>query len=608
MEHEQVIRLLLVEDNPDDALIIREMLSAAVLLQCRLEWVDLASRGRQRLEEGPGEIDLVLLDLFLPDSRGLDTLLNFKRCASHIPIVVLTGLDNEEMGRVAIKEGAQDYICKNDLNLNLLENSLRFAIERHQLMMQLEKKKKQLAGSERRFRLILDREGQLKFANPAAEKILDKGAGEMREQVFAFPLAADEPMELTIAVEEGKDRFVEMRVKEIDWEGEPAYLASLRDISERKQLEQSLLVEKERLDITLRSIGDGVITTEKNGGIVLINPAAEQMTGWNQQQAAGQPISRILNLDLPVEPEPGVHRDFSYGTNMVTRKDNEIVMDYSRASILDKENHMIGQVFVIRDTTVQKKMVEEMIKVQKLESLGMVAGKLAHDFDNVFTVILGNLALAKNHLPGNERVLEMLEKSEKSALRARELTKQLHTFSRVGGSYRECSSIIKLVREVLKDFQADPAWADSDLHCRCHIADDLWDVEFDRDQMYTALWNMMKNAREAMSDKGRLEITMENTVISGKKSEHLHLHLKSGSYVKISIKDHGSGIETETLKTIFDPFFTTKEKATGMGLTTAFSIIRDHQGTIEVESEKDVGSTFTLFLPSRVSAAEKLER
>ena len=101
-----------------------------------------------------------------------------------------------------------------------------------------------------------------------------------------------------------------------------------------------------------------------------------------------------------------------------------------------------------------------------------------------------------------------------------------------------------------------------------------------------------------MPQGGQVEITIENTVISEKTSTHLPLQLKSGSYVKISIRDHGSGIEREILKNIFDPFFTTKEKATGMGLTTAFSIIRDHQGTIEVKSEKEVGSTFSLFLPS----------
>jgi two-component system cell cycle sensor histidine kinase/response regulator CckA len=262
-------------------------------------------------------------------------------------------------------------------------------------------------------------------------------------------------------------------------------------------------------------------------------------------------------------------------------------------------------VFILRDTTIQQKMIEEMIKVRKLGSLGMVAGKLAHDFDNVFTVILGNLSMAKSRLSGNAQVLDMLEKSEKSALRARDLTNQLHTFSRVGGSYRKSSSIIKLAREVIKDLQADSMREGPELHCQWDIADNLWEVEFNRDQLYTALWNIMKNAREAMPRGGQVEITMENTVISEKKNAHLHLHLKSGSYVKTSIKDHGSGIENEILKNIFDPFFTTKEKATGMGLTTAFSIIRDHQGTIEVTSEKDVGSTFTLFLPSWVSLGEK---
>jgi PAS domain S-box-containing protein len=615
LPHRPFINLLLVEDNPDDAFLIREMLSEAILIQCQVEWVDLFSRGRQQLEEHPGEIDLVLLDLFLPDSRGMDTLLDIKPYTPHIPIVVLTGLDNEEMGRQAIKEGAQDYICKNDLNPSLLENSLHFAIERHQLMLQLEKKKNQLAGNEQRLRriieknadgiLILDREGRIIFTNPAAGKILNKKREEMLWQKFDYPLTAGEPTELTISKTEGNDSVVEMQVKEIDWEGKPAYLASLRDISERKELEHSLLVEKERLDITLRSIGDGVIATDKNGNIVLINPSAAQMTGWSQEQASGQPIPRILNLDIPMEPESWDKQDFSFGTSKLAGKANEILMDYSRAPILDKENHIIGHAFIIRDTTIQRKMIEEMIKVRKLESLGMVAGKLAHDFDNVFTVILGNLAMAKNHMSGNERILKMLDKSEKTALRAKSLTNQLHTFSRVGGSYRKSHSIIKLIREVSKDLQAESTWADTNLQYQWNIADELWEVEFDRDQLYTALRNIMKNGKEAMPGGGRLDISIENAVISEKKREHLHLHLNSGSYVKISIRDHGSGIDREILKNIFDPFFTTKEKATGMGLTTAFSIIRDHEGTIEVESEKDAGSTFTLFLPSRISTGEK---
>jgi PAS domain S-box-containing protein len=595
-----------VEDNPDDALFIREMLSEMEFTLCQVQWVDLVSKGKQWLEEHPGEVDLVLLDLYLPDSRGMDTILNFKTFIPGIPVVVLTGLDNKEMGRGAIKEGAQDYICKNDLDPGILENSLRFAIERHQLIVQLEKRKNQVRESELRFRriieknvdgiLILSHEGRIKFINPAGENILGKACEELSNQLFGRGLPLGESVELQVVCKEGETRFVEIRGKKIDWEGKRAYLASIRDITERRQLEKSLAVEKEQLDITLRSIGDGVIATDKNGGILLINPAARRMTGWPQQQALGQHISRVLELEL--SPEPGDHHPFFYGTTISTLNGNEIVIDYSRAPILDKENQVMGYVFVIRDITMQQRMAEEMIKIQKLESLGKVARKLSHEYDNVFTVILGNISTAKNLLAEDDRVFKMLEKSEKSALRAKKLTNQLHTFSRAGASYQKNISIVKLLQDVVKDILGDEAPV---VLCQWNIPGDLWSVEFDSGQMYSALWNIIKNAKESMPNGGMLEIVMQNTVIS----EKMHLPLKSGSYVKISIKDHGVGMEREMLQKIFDPFFTTKEKTTGIGLTTSFSIIRDHLGTIEVESEKGVGSTFTVLLPAVVSQREK---
>jgi signal transduction histidine kinase len=255
-------------------------------------------------------------------------------------------------------------------------------------------------------------------------------------------------------------------------------------------------------------------------------------------------------------------------------------------------------VFILRDITLQQRMAEEMIKIQKLESLGKVARKLSHEYENVFSMMLENISTAKNLLAEDDRVFKMLEKSEKSALRAKKLTNQLHTFSRIGASYRKNISLVKLLQDVVKDILGDeePAFL-----CQWNIPGDLWPVEFDRDQMYSALRNMIKNAKESMPDGGILEIVMQNTVIL----EKMHLPLKNGSYVKISIIDHGIGMEKEMLQKIFDPFFTTKEKATGIGLTTSFSIIRDHQGTIEVESGKGVGSTFTVFLPAVAARGEK---
>lgn len=606
MTVERTINILLVEDNPDDALLVREMLSAMEFTLCRVHWVDLVSKARQWLEEHPGEVDLVLLDLFLPDSRGMDTILNFKTFIPGTPIVALTGLDEKEMAREAIKKGAQDYIYKNELDPGVLENSLRFAIERHQLIVQLEEKKNQVRESELRFRhiieknvdgvVILSHEGRIKFINPSGETILGKGCEELANQLVDQGLPLNESVELNVAWKEGETRYVEIRGKEIDWEGERAYLASIRDITDRKQLEKSLAVEKEQLDITLRSIEDGVIATDKNGDILLINPAAQRITGWPQQQALGRHISGVLKMEL--SPEPGDLQSIFYSTTINTLNGNEIVIDYSRAPILDKENQVMGYVLTIRDITLQQRMAEEMIKIQKLESLGKVARKMSHEYDDVFTVILANISTARNLMAEDDRVFKMLEKSEKSALQAKKLTNQLHTFSRAGASYRKSISLVKLLQDVIKDILGDEAPA---VLCRWDIAGDLWPMEFDRDQMYSALWNIIKNAKESMPDGGMLEIAVQNTVIPGK----IHLPLKSGNYVKISIKDHGVGMDKEMLQNIFDPFFTTKEKTTGIGLTTSFSIIRDHQGTIEVESEKGVGSTFTVLLPAVVSPETK---
>lgn len=593
---DKYVDALLIEDNPDDVMLIRELLSDTALTISHFQWAETMEDAGHLLEEV--NFDIVLSDLHLPDSRGLKTVENLKILAPGLPIVVLTGMDNKDMGRAAIQEGAQDYICKNDLTVEILERSIRFAIERHQLYMELENKKSRLAENEALFQRIIDKNadgmllinenGRINLANPAAEEIIGKSSAELRGMLFGHRLLPGGFINLSGAPRQQRGgQSVEMRVKEIEWQNRIAYLATLRDVTEYKELEDSLLIEKERLDITLNSIADGVITADRGGSVSSVNPAAREILGLEDTIDTGGHIERLLNIQCKKCNESTIN----HGTSAITKNDKPLMIEYSCAPITgkSKERELLGYVFVIRDITIRQKMAEEIIKVQKLEALGTVAGKLAHEYYEVLTLILGNIAIAKKLLPNGDKVMRMLEKAESGTLRARELTNQLHTFSDSSGSTQTNGALAGLVKDI-----AAALLRDSSITCGWSIEGDLYPLEFDKDQVYTALWNVIKNAREALPQGGNMEIHMENT----EAGPEFALPIEEGNYVKISIIDHGHGMDDELLNKIFDPFFTTKERAVGMGLTTAFSIIKKHNGALHAESQPGEGSRFYIFLPA----------
>lgn len=377
-------------------------------------------------------------------------------------------------------------------------------------------------------------------------------------------------------------------------------LESFQDITDRKQAEKELEAEKERLAVTLRSIGDGVITTDTAGIIVLMNKVSESLTGWSQEEAMGRPLEEVLHLihqtsrqpcDNPAEKvlATGKTIELESRTVLVSRGGEERLIADSAAPIRDRRSLIIGVVMVFRDVSEKILMEEKLLKVRKLESVGILAGGIAHDFNNILVAILGNISMAIELLNPEEKSRSLLLDAEKASLRAKDLTRQLLTFAKGGEPVKETASVAEIIRD-----SADFSVHGSKVVCRYEIPDDLRYADIDRGQMSQVIQNLVLNARQAMPEGGAIDIRCENVSADNLKG----VPLPRGEYVKISIADGGVGIPEENLERVFDPFFSTKKDGSGLGLSVTHSIIEKHGGHISVTSRLGVGTSFQIFLPA----------
>ena len=241
-----------------------------------------------------------------------------------------------------------------------------------------------------------------------------------------------------------------------------------------------------------------------------------------------------------------------------------------------------------KDLIERKRMEDELLNARRLESIGVLAGGIAHDYNNLLTGILGNISLLSLTLKSDEKAYRLLGQAEKASLKAKDLTQKLLTFSEGGWPVKKTMLIGQLLRD-----SADFALSGSNVTCDFKIPDDLWAVEIDEGQINQAIQNLVINADQAMPEGGVLKLKAENYTVTEKDN----LPLLDGRYVKITVEDHGVGIPKELLSKIFDPYFTTKEIGSGLGLATTYSIIKRHGGNISVESKTEVGTTFNIHLP-----------
>ncbi|MGO9122972.1 MAG: PAS domain S-box protein [Desulfomonilaceae bacterium] len=369
-----------------------------------------------------------------------------------------------------------------------------------------------------------------------------------------------------------------------------------KEIIERQRTEEYLRRSEEKYRNIIENIQDGYYEIDMSGNITFLNDNLCEMTGYTRQELKNVSYRQFMdeeNANRTLEEFQKVLRTgkpskvFAYE---ITRKDGtKRNLAISISLIGDASGQPSGFRGICRDITESKRAADDLVRMEKLESIGTLAGGIAHDFNNILTSILGNITLAKMSLQSPEKIVRRLEEAEKAVGNAKNLTQQLLTFSRGGSPVKKTASILELVRDTC-EFAA----RGSNVRCEFSIPDDTFPVDVDVGQISQVISNLIINAEHAMPEGGVIRVRLENVSVR----ERDGLSLKDGKYLKLSIKDQGVGIPAKILPKIFDPYFTTKQKGSGLGLATAYSIVKNHEGLITAESEPEVGTIFHIYLPA----------
>lgn len=400
------------------------------------------------------------------------------------------------------------------------------------------------------------------------------------------------------------DRIMLIRDEET---GKPLkFIGAATNITKRKQAEKAVRESQEKLQRIFESVTEVIMVTDLNGVIIEANNQAVKLaSATSKKEILGKSILESINLQdkqrasnsIQMLIKDGITRTAEFA--LLKSDGSPYPGELSVSLFTDAAGKPIGLVSIIRDITEQKKMEEERMRIEKLESIKTLSGGIAHDFNNLLTCIMGNISLARRNVEHGAKAFEELEDAEKATLKASDLTQQLLTFSKGSVPIRKTISIGSLIKDAtkftLRGSKTRPEFS---------LPRDLWTVKADEGQINQVICNIVINADQAMPQGGVINIEAKNQVFKSSKD----LPQPSGNYAEIIIKDNGIGIPKEHYTRIFDPYFTTKQEGSGLGLATANSIVRSHGGYINFESEQNVGTTFRIYLPASGKAALKKEK
>ena len=467
-------------------------------------------------------------------------------------------------------------------------------------------------------------DGYFEKINDAVQKILGYSPAEFCGSpflCFVHPDDQEKTRQALLSASHGK-RLIEIQnryrckngdCKWIDWkvwatESQHPFIAVGRDITERQQLKQALTASEKRYEMIAASARDSIFIKDANRRYTFVNPAMARQLGMQAEALLGKTPEQIFDARYAAVIKEVDDKTFRGETvdeiKSLEVAGQEYVFHTIQFPLEWKDGQVISISGIVRDITDQIKEQErknemdaQRLQIQKLEAIGTLAGGIAHDFNNLLGVILGYASYAQQLLNKEDPLFDILSNIQAGARQAENLTRQLLTFAKGGAPVKQPTDLNRLVEE-----SARFATRGSKIRCAFEFSKESWPALVDPGQINQVIGNIVLNAVQAMADGGTIRIRTDHVILE----EGSRPPLEAGRYIAVVIQDNGTGIPDEVLPRIFDPYFSTRKNGSGLGLATAYSIIKKHGGHIGADSTIHQGTTVTLFLPASAEWPEPI--
>jgi two-component system, cell cycle sensor histidine kinase and response regulator CckA len=612
------MKILHIEDSREDAELVRALLTEE-WPDCSIKVVGNKAAFTESLKNP--DFDMVLSDFSLGSFTGLDALAIVREQLPSTPFIFLSGTIGEDRAIEALQAGAQDYVLKDRMK------RLISAIRRAQRESEERKHRRAAEQTTARFAMLLEStpdfvgmaalDGRIFYINRAGLEMVglphghdsgllrlsDLHPGEAHETILreGIPAATRDGTWVgrsTLVSRDGRRIPVtEIIIAHKATEGTAGYLSLIaHDLTGVQDAEKRI---REQADLLNRA-RDAIIVTDLGGNVTFWNRGAERITGWDSDTVIGRSLDDVFGYVAHAEIEMAAKAlegadEWRGEFRLHNKLEKLLVLEMSATLIRDDSGHPTARLYIGTDVTANKNLEEQFLRVQRLDSIGMLASGIAHDLNNVLAPIFLAAPMLREHV-SNPVDLRMIATLEKSAERGAGLVRQILSFAHGVSGAQQLLQVKHLVKDTASVItQTFP----KNIRLEESVAGDLWPILANATQVHQVLLNLCVNARDAMPSGGKLILRAENCLLDDIAAKAIPGAV-SGTWVVLHVEDSGTGIPPEVIEHIWEPFYTTKDvgKGTGLGLSTVRGIVENHKGFIYLKSKPGWGTSFRVYFPA----------